>query len=147
MKYNNIIYIYCLLVFINICLAQKNKYDITINLSDSGFAKKSGIIKINILGNNNFNETIVLSKSEEMIRPGDHKIYTFEIENIIENINRIQLKWTTQSLYIIAPKISVSTIDLYPSYLENNKYKVSFCASNKNQELVAKKYYPFWIKC
>lgn len=143
---NNIIFI--ILFLINICYAQY-KYDITINLSESGWSKQSGKLKTTMLGDNGkYNETIILSNSEENIDPKfPKKDYTIFLNNTIENINRIELKWTTQSMYITAPKISVSKIDLYPSYLENNKYKISFCASNENQELVAKKFVPFWIKC
>ena len=51
-------------------------------------------------------------------------------------------------MYIIKPSIVVSTIDLYPSYensSENNKE--TFCANNRDQEVIVKEYVSFWIKC
>lgn len=106
MKNNSIIFI--ILFFINICHAQYN-YDITINLSESDWSKQQGKLKITMLGDNGkYNETIVLSNSEESLKPADHKNYTFSSNIIIDNIDRIELRWTTQSWYIVAPNIFVS---------------------------------------
>lgn len=146
MKNNSIIFI--ILFFINICNAQYT-YDITINLSESGWSKQNGKLKTTMLGDNGkYNETIILSNSEEKLSPADHKKYNILSNIAIDNIDRIELRWTTQSMYIIAPNIFASSIDLIPLYLDNyqNK-KISFCASNKNQKLVAKESVPFWIKC